>query len=119
MSWKTIRLELAQTRDYPNGSPVRAYLLRLPLNDRGGIDVDEFRASPINATVRRYWPNEPDRTGHLIHSLPGWKFAYREGKGDGEADFVPGSGPIRLDRCLTVIERGGPCLPFRVVRCEG
>ena len=31
MTWKTIRLELARTPEYPEGSAAHAYVLRLPL----------------------------------------------------------------------------------------
>ena len=33
MSWKSLRLELARTKEFPNGSPAHAYLLHLPLDD--------------------------------------------------------------------------------------
>ena len=45
MNWKTIRLELAATREFPTGSAGRAFLLRLPLRDDGSID--EAEVAPV------------------------------------------------------------------------
>src|SRR3546814_9571358 len=63
MSWTTIRLELARTPAFPNGSAARSYVLRLPLGSGGLIDEREYRIHPELATARRFWPNEPDRHG--------------------------------------------------------
>ena len=49
MSWKTIRLELARTPEFTNGSPIRAYLLRLPLDPDGLIETTEFGPTPALA----------------------------------------------------------------------
>ena len=40
MTWQSIRLELARTPDFPDGSASRAYLLRLPLHRDGLIDEE-------------------------------------------------------------------------------
>lgn len=118
MSWKTVRLELARTPGYPNGSAVRAYLLRLPLDDAGRIDLGEFRSNPKHATVRRYWPNEPDRLGHLRRGRNGWILSYgRDGTG-GEAILDTGMQPIVPDAILGITEADSGPLDFRVARCE-
>jgi len=118
MSWKTVRLELAKTPGYPNGSAVRAYLLRLPLDDAGRIDLGEFRSNPKHATVRRYWPNEPDRLGQLRRTQAGWILSYgRDGTG-GEAVLDTGSQPIVPEAILGITEAGSDALSFRVARCE-
>jgi hypothetical protein len=65
VTWQAIRLELHRTYDFPNGSAGRAYLLRLPLDPGGSIDETAMRESPERATMRRFWPNEPDCSGHV------------------------------------------------------
>ena len=65
MTWKTIRLELASTADFPTGSSSRAYLLRLPLDDDGSIDDDCLARFPARATAWRFWASEPDQFGHV------------------------------------------------------
>ncbi|MCJ8157021.1 hypothetical protein [Sphingomonas sp. LaA6.9] len=120
MSWKTIRLELARTPEFPNGSPGRVYLLRLPLDAEGRIDPVEFRADPELATVRRYWPNEADQTGYVIRRPGGgWALSYAVGDDDDEAIFHLETHPIRLGEYVTITEADGEQFPFRVMRCEG
>ena len=42
MTWKIIRLELARTLDFPDGSPAHAYVLRLPIDDNGVLESASF-----------------------------------------------------------------------------
>lgn len=119
MTWKTVRLELARTKDFPNGSAGRAYLMRLPLDGHGVIDETEFTANPQFATVRRYWPNEADRAGYLIRRKKGWAFSYAIGDEDDEDIFHLESHPIALGEYLTITETDRTRLPFRVMRCDG
>jgi hypothetical protein len=119
MSWKTVRLELARTPDFPNGSPIRAYLLRLPLDPEGLIETAEFGATPALASVRRYWPNEADMIGNLVRKPAGWAFSHAPGDEDDAAIFHLDNHPIRLGDYVTITETDGRKLPFRVARCEG
>lgn len=72
MNWRTIRLELAETSDFPTGSVSRGYLIRLSLDDSGSIDEATFAQSPRKATVRRFWSTEPDESGRLMRSNGHW-----------------------------------------------
>ncbi|MFN2259888.1 MAG: hypothetical protein ABR601_08630 [Parasphingopyxis sp.] len=114
MNWKTIRLELARTPDFPEGSPGRAYLIRLPLDENGVIDEQARIAAPAMATVRRFWPNERDMSGYVIHTPTGWAFSYKIGEEDDENLFHLESHPIRLGEYVTLAEPDGNRLPFRV-----
>ena len=118
MTWKVIRLELARTPEFPEGSAARVYLLRLPLDAAGLVDREAFAKEPGLATVRRYWPNEPDREGYVIHKRRGWVFSYAPGEEDDEAIFHLETHPIRLGEFVTITEADGEKLPFRIVRCE-
>lgn len=118
MNWKSIRLELARTREYPEGSASRAYLLRLPLAEDGLIDEDVLSRTPAMATVRRFWPNEPDMAGYVIRTPRGWAFSYELGDDDDETVFHLETHPIRLGEYLTLTEPDGSQLPFRVASIE-
>jgi hypothetical protein len=113
MNWKCIRLELARTPDFPKGSASRAFLLRLPLGEDGSIDDIAFREEPRRATVRRYWPNEPDLSGHLIRRPTGWALSYRPGEDD-ESIFHLETPRLLPGEYITVTEPDGRRLPFRV-----
>ena len=117
MIWKSIRLELATTADFPRGSPSRAYLLRLPLAENGAIDRTALQDEPRQATVRRFWPSEPDLAGYVIPSPAGWVLAYDRvvsGKGSGKLE----GDALRLGDCVTMTEPDGRRLPFKVAALE-
>lgn len=114
MNWKSIRLELARTKEFPEGSASRAYLLRLPLHEDGLIDEVELQGSPARATVHRFWPNEPDMSGYVIRTPNGWAFSYEMGEEDDEAVFHLETHPMRIDEYITLTEPDGRRLPFRV-----
>lgn len=114
MNWKSIRLELARTRDFPEGSASRAYLLHLPLDEGGFIDEETLQASPARATVHRFWPNERDRAGYVIRTSRGWALSYEPGEEDDETVFHLETHPIRLGEYVTLTEPDGSQLPFRV-----
>gem|GEM_PF-408456 len=118
MDWSVIRLELARTPEFPEGSASRAYLLRLPLDADGMVNVEAFKEKPELATVRRYWPNERDKEGYVIRKRNGWAFSYALGDEDDETVFHLETHPIRLGEFVTITETDGQKLPFRVVRCE-
>jgi len=118
MNWKSIRLELARTSDFPQGSASRAYLLRLPLADDGRIDEAALSKAPAMATVRRFWPNEPDMAGYVIRTPRGWAFSYELGEDDDEAVFHLETHRIRLGEYLTLTEPDGRELPFRIASVE-
>lgn len=117
MTWTTIRLELARTSDFPNGSPAHAYVLRLPLTQEGTVDAHEFDAQPALATVRRFWPGEPERSGYIIHKRNGWAFSYALGEDDDENIFHLESHPLRIGDYLTLTEPDGDKWPYQVKSC--
>jgi hypothetical protein len=114
MTWKDIRLELAQASRFPHGSPHRCYLLHVPLGLDGLIDESQVRASPKRATVRRFWPSERDLRGQIVKTGDGWAFAYEPRNNDHEMLFGLDINPIRLGECITLTEPDGKKLPFRI-----
>jgi hypothetical protein len=118
MSWKTIRLELARTSEFPNGSPAHAYVLRLPLDAEGLIDSAHMHDSGERPVVRRFWPLEVDREGVVIRKGRGWAFSYAPGGADDEALFHLENHPIMVGQYLTITEADGTQLPFKVVHCH-
>lgn len=113
--WKIIRLELARTPEFPEGSASHAYVLRLPLRDEGLIDDAAVTFHPDLATVRRIWPDEPDQRGYIVRKPNGWAFSYALGDDDDEGVYHLESHPLALGDYLTLTEPDGERLPFRVV----
>ena len=110
-----IRLELARTPDFPEGSSQHGYELIAPLAGDGHVDAETWRHRKEACTVTRFWGEAPEERGHLVHRHGGWGFDY--GGGDGEDELF-----FRLDRhvflpgaYVTLTERDGKQYPFRVI----
>jgi hypothetical protein len=118
MTWKTIRLELARTPEFPEGSATHSYILRLPLDDDDLIDRAALKHPSESPAVRRIWPGQADRIGVMISQPGGWAFSYEVGDADDEGVFHLENHPIRLGQYLTITEADGERLPFKVVSCH-
>jgi hypothetical protein len=129
MKWKVVRLELASNWEFPRGSAGRSYLIRLPLKDDGEIDTAMLEAQPARATVRRYWPNQADMLGYLIHTPAGYAIRYemngskpnngihRNGKSD-QPLFQFGADSIRVGQELFLMEPDGKEARFRIANMQ-
>lgn len=114
MNWNSIRLELARTKEFPEGSASRAFLLHLPLDEDGLIDEETLGRTPVRATVHRFWPNERDLAGYVIRTPRGWALSYQPGEEDDEIVFHLETHPLRMGEYVTLTEPDGRRLPFRV-----
>jgi len=125
MKWKVIRLELASNWEFPRGSAGRSYLIRLPLTDDGAIDSASLESQPARATVRRYWPNQADMVGYLVHTPTGYAIRYemngaRHNGGshaNGNSDrslYRFGADAIRIGEEIFLTEPDGNDARFRV-----
>jgi hypothetical protein len=113
MTWQTIRLELAGTREFPTGSAGQAFLLRLPLCDDGSIDEAEVALRPSRATVRRFWASEPDSYGPIVRCPGGWecRCVLRGGE---TLCYRLAAQPFRPGGEIMMTDPEGRALPFRV-----
>jgi hypothetical protein len=113
MKWKTIRLELASTPEHPDGSATRSYLVRLPLDESGSVDSEALSERPGRATVRRFWPCEPDRSGLVERGPDGWTLRCNGGRNEFRVSTLEVR-PFRLGEDVTIAEADGKRLPYRV-----
>ena len=111
--WYLVKLELAPSKDFPRGSPSRAYLLRLPLTAAGEIDDAALTASPKAAFVRRYWPDQPDCSGLVRRNAAGWSLDY--GDGSGALRGYLDQGRIETGGVVQIVGLDGVSKAFRVV----
>jgi len=116
--WSLIRLELGRTPEFPEGSASRAYIMRLPLTADALIDATALAQNPGMATVRRFWPNQPDERGYIVRKGKGWAFSYALGDDDDEDLYHLESHPLGPGEYVTVIERDGKRYPFRVASVQ-
>jgi len=114
-NWNIVKLELARTDEYPSGSANHSYLIRVPLDENEIIDETARAIDPGRATIRRFWPNEPEQSGYVLKANNGWAFSYAVGEEDDENLFHLESHPIKQGEYLTVTEPNGDRLPYRIV----
>ena len=83
---KSIRLQLARSKQHPSGSPNHGYQFVAPLDADGHIDPDTWKSHRDQCRVRRFWQGEDDQIGHLVHKPGGaeharWMFELRSQSG--------------------------------------
>lgn len=118
MTWTSIRLELARTEEFPEGSPRHVYIVHLPLTPDGLIDEPRRAAHPELAVVHRYWEGERTLSGYVIKTPAGWALSYERGEDDDEQFFHLETHPLRPGDYVTVIDPDGERLPLRVAGTE-
>jgi len=116
--WNLVRLELARTAEFPDGSASRAFMLRVPLDAAGLIDESALAKRPSMASVRRFWPSQADQTGYIVRNGGGWVFSYAIGDEDDEKVYHLEARPLRIGEYLTITEPDGSRYPFRVVSSQ-
>lgn len=119
MSLKKIRLELARTKDFPEGSARHGYEFVAPLDAKGHLDAKEWKRVAAACTVRRFWGEAADEHGILVHRPDGkWAFSYEEGDTDDEPIFRFDRHSFVSGEYVSVTEHDGVTRPFRVVAVE-
>lgn len=121
MGLSLVRLELARDADFPEGSRRHGYEFAAPLDADGHIDAVHWKSERQRCTVRRFWGDEPDEQGHLVHlggrEGGGWAFHY-DIAGDPNLD-EPGyrfsSHAFRPGEYVSIREQDGRLRTFRIV----
>jgi len=91
--FKRIRLNLARSKDHPEGSKSCGYELIAPLDLHGMVDIEAWKKRRHLCSVRRFWDHEEDKIGRLVHKSGGangatWIFDYNEDRlDDDEAGY--------------------------------
>jgi hypothetical protein len=107
-TFKRIRLNLARSKEFPQGSARHGYEFVAPLDDKGHIDVAFWRQHKDNCRVRRFWEGEDDEVGFLVHKPGGpeharWIFDYNSSRADDdESGYRFGAHPFRPGEYVSV-----------------
>ncbi len=116
MTLINIRLELARTPEFPEGSPNHGYQFVVPLDKEDHIDVEAWRADKKACTVKRFWGEEDADEGYLIHTRHrSWAFSYAPGEEDDEPFFRFESHAFREGEYVSLTGHDGVIHPFKVV----
>jgi hypothetical protein len=77
MTIKKIRMEVARSKEFPQGSHLHGYEFTAPLDDNGHIDAEEWKSHRDQCRVLRFWGDAAHETGHLVRKPGGsWAFHY-------------------------------------------
>jgi hypothetical protein len=115
-----IRMSLARTRAFPEGSNRHGYEFVAPLDDAGHIDRHAWTDSKAACVVHRFWGAEEEQRGRLTYRTkgqgkPGWVFDYDiEDDADDEAGFRFQDRVFRSGDYVSLTEADGEVHTFRV-----
>lgn len=114
MPWTLVRLELAPTAEFPQGSAARGFCLRVPLGQDGHIEVDTHARTPLRATARRFWPSEPDLTGYVVRNRNQWQLQWRNAVAATALEFSFGDCAFIHNAVLEIFGSDRSATPFLV-----
>jgi hypothetical protein len=127
--FKRIRLNLARSKEFPNGSSRHGYEFVAPLDGTGHIDPERWRLHRENCGVRRFW-GDLEEHGRLVHKPGGtdhgrWVFDYSgevaengADHEDEEAGYRFGSHAFRPGEYVSIRDDDGEMHTFQVVSVE-
>ena len=116
MTLKLIRLELARTKDHPEGDPGHAYEFRAPLDASGHLDQAAWPTVKELCVVRHFEKGNEQEKGLLVRTAGGkWVFSYAPGEDDDEAIFRFSSHAFKPGEYVSITEHDGQQRAFRVV----
>jgi hypothetical protein len=113
-----IRLELARTREHPEGASNIGYEFAAPLTEAGKIDPTAWEKNREHCRVVRFRPGEEDDIGHLVRKPGGsWAFHYdiHSDEEDDESGYRFGDHVFRSGEYVSVRE-DDELIPYQVKR---
>lgn len=117
---RKIRLNLARTKAHPAGSARHGYEFVAPLDETGHIDAEAWRKVRDKCRVRRFWGDEAEDLGHLVHR-PGGSWAFRwdiAGDDDDEAGYRFGAHAFAVGEYVSIRDEDGELNTFTVVTVQ-
>jgi len=107
-----IILELAHSREFPNGSPACGYELELPLTRDHQLDFFACQRRRHRHVICRFWPKEEWR-GELKCDHRGWLFSF--GRGETADAAILGCTRFIAGAWIPITESDGQTRHFRIV----
>ena len=123
-SFKRIRLTLARSKEFPQGSLYHGYEFVAPLDAKDHIDLELWKKHRENCRVRRFWQGEDDQIGALVHKPGGpeharWIFDYDQtALDDDESGYRFGAHAFRLGEYVSIRNEDGEMHTYKVASVE-
>jgi hypothetical protein len=116
MTLSIVRLELARSKEFPQGDFGHGYEFVAPLDESGHLDASAWKEVKSRCTVRRFMRGTADEQGLLVHVGKGWHFDYdAKARDDDEALFKLDRHLIKLGEYISIKEHDGVLRTFKIV----
>ena len=110
-----VKLELARSKEAPDGDPSHGYVFVAPLDASGHLDAAAWMSQRALCTVERIVKHAVVERGHLVHVGKGWRFDYDKGtRGDDEPLYKLDRHNVTAGEYLSVREHDDVLRTFRV-----
>jgi hypothetical protein len=123
-AFKRIRLNLARSKEFPEGSARHGYEFIAPLDHTGHIDSHLWQQERERCRVRRFWNGADEQIGQLVHKPGGveharWVFDYdAERSDDDESGYRLGAHKFAPGEYVSISDDEGELHTFRVISVE-
>ena len=123
-SLKRITLNLARSKEFPQGSERYGYEFVAPLDSKGRIDVKAWKQHRDLCRVRRFAEDEDDQHGFLLYRSGGpehgrWVFDYDQtAEYDDESGYRFGAHIFRPGEYVSIRDEGNELHTYQVVAVE-
>jgi len=123
-NFKHIRLNLARSKEFPQGSSKHGYEFVAPLDDNGHIDVEQWKRQKEHCRVRRFWEGRDDEIGRLVHRPGGpeharWVFDYNPKRADDdESGYRFGAHTFKQGEYVTIRGADGEAHTYQVASVQ-
>ncbi len=123
-NFKRIRLNLARSKEFPQGSARHGYEFVAPLDANSHIDVEQWKRDRAHCRVRRFWQGDEDQVGLVVHKPGGpehgrWVFDYDQtAEEDDESGYRFGAHAFRPGEYVSIRDEDGEMHTFQVVSVE-
>jgi hypothetical protein len=123
-TFKRIRLNLARSKEFPQGSTRHGYEFVAPLDAKDHIDAALWKQHRDHCRVRRFWTGEDDEIGQLVHKPGGpehgrWMFDYNPKRADDdESGYRFGAHAFRLGEYVSIRDEDGEMHTYQVASVE-
>ncbi len=117
-NFRHVKLLLARDKEHPHGEQDEGYDLLVPLDERGRLDPEAWKAHQAACRVRHFSGGADQRIGRLRRKPGGqWYFDYAEGEDDDEIGFRLGEESFVTGEYVS-IGHGKTMRTYQIARVE-
>jgi len=118
-----IHLNLARGPECPDGSEHHGYEIFAPLDENGYLDAEAWKLCRDDCTVKRFWDQEADHYGYLVHEAGGfggatWKINYPGSDNAAETAYHLDDHRFIKDEYISIRSSDGEMHVFKISKIQ-